>query len=109
MPPDVSFGLYVCLISAVAAERMIELLISRRHQERLLARGAYEADAEGYPPMVAFQVLFIAACPIETLALGRPFVSWIGVPMLALVACAMALRYWAVATLGDRWTTRVIV
>ena len=28
--------------------------------------------------------------------------------MLALVAGAMALRYWAIATLGGRWTTRVV-
>jgi methyltransferase len=28
--------------------------------------------------------------------------------MLAVVAVAMALRYWAIATLGERWNTRVI-
>ena len=29
--------------------------------------------------------------------------------MALLVVLAMALRYWTIATLGDRWTTRVLV
>jgi methyltransferase len=28
--------------------------------------------------------------------------------MAALLAAAQALRYWAIATLGERWTTRII-
>ena len=33
----------------------------------------------------------------------------LGFPMLGLVASTMALRYWAIAALGRRWTTRVVV
>jgi methyltransferase len=39
----------------------------------------------------------------------RPFLPWLGWPMLALVVASQALRWWCVATLGHQWNTRVIV
>jgi methyltransferase len=52
---------------------------------------------------------FLVCCAVEVFALERPLV-----PALAAVAGAallgtMALRYWAVTALGDRWNTRVLV
>jgi methyltransferase len=41
--------------------------------------------------------------------LHRPFIAWLGWPMLALVALSQALRWWCVTTLGRRWNTLVIV
>jgi methyltransferase len=59
--------------------------------------------------MVALHTAFLVAAPLEVALLERPFLPWLGWPMLALVAGAMALRYWAIATLGERWSTRVLV
>jgi methyltransferase len=42
-------------------------------------------------------------------ALHRPFLPWIGWPMLVVVAISQVLRWWCVTTLGRRWNTRVIV
>jgi len=36
-------------------------------------------------------------------------VPWLGWPMLALVLASQGLRWWCIATLGERWNTRVIV
>ena len=104
-----SQALFLALVGAVALERLGELAISRRHERRLLARGAVEAGAGHYPLMVAVHVALLVAAPAEVLLLRRPFLPWLGWPMLALVAATMALRYWVVATLGERWTTRVFV
>ena len=104
-----SRALFVLLIAAVAAERLVELVISRRHERALRARGAVEAGASHYPLMVGLHVALLAGAPAEVLLLDRPFLPWLGWPMLALVAATMALRYWVVATLGERWTTRVLV
>lgn len=101
--------LYLLLVLVVAAERLVELVISRRHERSLIARGGSEAGAGHYPWMVAFHSLFLVACPLEVFLLDRPFLPALGLPMLALVAGAMALRYWAISTLGEHWTTRVIV
>lgn len=104
-----SQSLYLGLLLVVAAERLVELVISRRHERTLVARGGREAGAGHYPLMVAFHTLFLVGCPLEVFLLGRPFLPALGWPMLALLLGTMALRYWVIATLGEHWTTRVIV
>jgi len=104
-----SRALFLLLIAAVALERLVELVISRRHERALRARGAVEAGASHYPLMVALHAALLAGAPAEVLLLDRPFLPGLGWPMLALVAATMTLRYWVIATLGERWTTRVLV
>ena len=104
-----SRALFTLLIAAVALERLVELVISRRHEESLRARGAVEAGAGHYPVMVAVHAALLVAAPAEVWLLDQPFLPWLGWPMLALVAATMALRYWVIATLGERWATRVLV
>jgi methyltransferase len=84
-------------------------VLSRRHERALRARGAVEAGAAHYPLMVAVHAAMLGGAGGEVLLLDRPFLPWLGWPMLAVVAATMALRYWVVATLGERWTTRVLV
>lgn len=104
-----SRALFLVLVAAVAVERLVELVISRRHERALRARGAVEAGAGHYPLMVGLHAALLVGAPAEVLLLDRPFLPWLGWPMLAVVAATMALRYWVVATLGERWTTRVLV
>ena len=104
-----SRALFVLLIAAVALERLGELVLSRLHERTLRARGAVETGAGHYPLMVAVHVALLLGAPAEVLLLERPFLPWLGWPMLALVAATMSLRYWVVATLGERWATRVLV
>lgn len=101
--------LFTLLIAAVGLERLVELLISRRHEHALRARGAVEAGAGHYPVMVAIHAALLVAAPAEVWLLDRPFLPWLGWPMLAVVAATMALRYWVIATLEERWATRVLV
>ena len=70
---------------------------------RLLARGAYEVGASHYPFMVAMHATWLAALWI--FGLGRP----LSLPFLALFIVLQLGRVWVLATLGERWTTRIIV
>jgi methyltransferase len=101
--------LYTLLVALVAVQRLVELRVSRRHERALRARGAVEAGAGHYPVMVALHTLFLAACMAEVWLLGRPFLPSLGWPALAVLLLAQALRYWTISTLGERWTTRVLV
>jgi methyltransferase len=101
--------LYLLLIGAVVLERLLELLLTSRNLAWARERGAREHGRDHYPWMVAVHASFLVACPAEVIALDRPFLPWLGVPMLALAAAAMALRYWAIAALGRRWTTKIVV
>ena len=59
--------------------------------------------------MIAVHAALLLGCVVEVWALHRPFIPWLGWPMLALVALSQALRWWCVRTLGRRWNTQVIV
>ena len=100
--------LYTLLVAAVAVARLAELRIAERHRRAILARGGFEAGAEHYPWMVLLHTAFLIACPAEVWLLDRPFLPALGFPMLVLLLLAMGLRWWVMATLGERWTTRIL-
>jgi methyltransferase len=99
---------YTGLILLVAVARLAELQISARHVRLARARGGIEAGASHYPAMVALHAGFLVACPAEAWLFDRPWIPALGVPMLGLLGGAFAVRGWAIAALGDRWSTRVI-
>lgn len=101
-------ALYTVLVLAVAAGRLVELRIAERHRRALLARGGFEASPEHYRWMVLLHTAFLFSCPLEVWLLDRPFLPGLAVSMLALLALAVALRWWVIATLGERWTTRIV-
>jgi methyltransferase len=96
----------VAFLAVLAAQRAGELVHSARNQRRLLARGGREHAGGHFPLLVLVHGLFPLALAGEVLALGaRPGPLW---PLwLGLWLAAQALRYWAVATLGERWTVRI--
>jgi methyltransferase len=100
---------YYLLILAVGIERLVELLVAKRNARWALAHGGKEFGHNHYPVMVVLHTALLLGCVIEVWALHRPFLPWIGWPMLAVVAVSQVLRWWCVTTLGRRWNTRVIV
>jgi methyltransferase len=112
VPPQLSQSveLYLALIVLVALERLAELYLSARNARRAQARGGVEAESRAfYAAMVALHAGFLVAAPLEVVYFERRFEPLLGYPMLALAALAMALRWWAIASLGERWNTRVVV
>ena len=91
------------LLAWVTLQRLLELLYSSRNTRRLLAQGAVERSPGHYPLIVATHALWLAG--LWWLAPGRPLnFDW-----LALFLVLQAGRIWVLATLGPRWTTRIIV
>lgn len=105
----VSRVLYLGLVGLVAVQRLAELRLAGHNTRRLLAAGAVEHGRGHYPVMVALHTLFLVACPAEVWLLERPLVPPLAGAMLLALAGSTALRYWAIASLGERWTTRVLV
>jgi methyltransferase len=101
--------IYWAALAVIALERAAELTVSRRHAAASLRHGGREYGAGHFPVMVALHAGLLAGCVIEPLAAHRTFIPALGWPMLAVAAAANALRWWCVATLGPRWTARVIV
>ncbi len=105
----VSRWLYLGLILLVIFQRLTELRLAKRNERLARAAGAIEVGAGHYPWMVVSHALFLTSCVLEVWLLERPFVPRAAGAMLLLLAVATGLRYWAITTLGERWTTRILV
>jgi len=100
---------FLLLIALVAVERLLELVVSRRNLAWSLARGGSEHGRGHYPFMVVLHTSLLVGAVVEVAVADRPFLPWLGWPMLALVVAAQALRWWCIRTLGPRWNTRIVV
>lgn len=101
-------ALYLGFLALLAAERIGELALSRRNARRAFARGAVEVGQGHYRVMAAFHTLFLLACGAQA-ALWERAAGPLEWAALGGAVAAQALRYWAIATLGDRWNVRIIV
>lgn len=100
---------YTFLIGAVAIERFSELVVSQRNLAWSRAQGGVELGAGHYPAMVVLHTGLLIGCLAEVVFLHRPFLPWLGWPMLAILLAAQGLRWWCITTLGRQWNTRVVV
>jgi methyltransferase len=91
------------LLGYVTLERVAELIWSARNSIALRAQGAVEHGVGHYPFMVALHFTWLAG--LWMLAWGRPLNG----AVVAAFVLVQALRFWVVASLGRRWTTRVLV
>jgi len=99
---------YLALLGAVALERSAEMVLSARNLRRAKARGGRESGQALYPLMVIFHAALLPALAVAALLRPSPPspLAWLAV---AGVFLAQGLRWWAVASLGDRWNTRVVI
>lgn len=101
--PSVGVSGPIIILALVTLQRLAELVIARRNTKALLARGAHEVSPGHYPLIVAVHASWLAA--LWWLAPGKP-INWLLIGIFALLQLG---RLWVLATLGRRWTTRIIV
>lgn len=93
----------IALLTFVTLQRLAELVHARRNTAALLARGAREYAPEHYPLMVAMHAAWLIG--LWLLAIGRSVdPAW-----FLLFMVLQGLRLWVLATLKERWTTRIII
>ncbi len=95
--------LAVAILVFVTLQRLGELMLARRNTARLLARGAIEVAPGHYPLIVLMHGAWLAG--LWYLAPALP----VSPGWLAVFAALQLLRLWVLASLGPRWTTRIIV
>lgn len=91
------------LVAFLIVQRLAELALAQRNTARLIAAGGVEFGAAHYPLMVGLHAFWLGGL----LLLGHdqpvePF--W-----LVVFVLLQAGRLWVIASLGRRWTTRIIV
>jgi methyltransferase len=91
------------ILALVTLQRLGELILARANTKKLMARGATEIAPGHYPVLVAMHAAWLMALwlwgrdqPVDPLA-------------LSIFIVLQGLRAWVIATLGARWTTRIVV
>ena len=91
------------ILALVTLQRLGELVLAERNTRRLCAKGAHEVGRGHYGFVVAVHAGWLAA--LWLLGPGPP----IHILPLILFIALQAARLWVIASLGERWTTRIIV
>jgi methyltransferase len=93
----------LALLILVTLQRIGELAWSRRNTRRLKVRGAIEVGASHYGLIVFVHAAWLLG--LWVLAWDRPLMlGWAGIYITL-----QAARIWVLASLGDRWTTRIVI
>ena len=93
----------ITILAIVTVQRLAELWLSARNTRRLLAEGGREFGRWHYPLIVALHAFWLGT--LWLLAPGHA----INPGLLFLFALLQLARIWVIASLGRRWTTRIIV
>lgn len=100
--------LTITVLAAVLVMMLGELWLSRSNERWMFARGAVVTADPAYKLMrLAYPGAFVAMA-IEGVLVDRP-ADAIALTGVVVLVAAKALKFWAIASLGKRWTYRVLV
>jgi methyltransferase len=92
----------IVILALVTLQRLSELIIARRNTLGLLAKSAIEHGASHYPVMVLLHASWLV---------GLWWFGWNALviwPLMIIYFALQGFRIWILATLGARWTTRIM-
>jgi methyltransferase len=92
------------VLGCVVVQRIAELAVAATNTRRLREAGAVEVDRRGYLWFVLLHAAWLLSLFLLVPANAAP--SWV---LLGIFAMLQLGRLWVIATLGRRWTTRIIV
>ena len=89
---DLSVIAFLGLLVAVALLRIVELQISRRHQQEMIARGAAKVEEPRFRWMVLLHTAVLIGAALEVVLLRRPFIPILAAIMFVIFLAAEVLR-----------------
>lgn len=104
----VSRAVFTVLVLIVAAQRLAELAVSRRHDVQLRARGAVEHAPWQVPMLAVLHGGWLVGMVGEVWWRQPPFNPTLGLVAFLVFLIGQGLRLAAMRTLGDRWSIRVL-
>jgi methyltransferase len=98
-----AFSSGAILLAYLTVQRLAELWWAKQNEARLMALSGIEYGRSHLPLMILFHAAWMAG--LWLLAYDRP----VDPVFLALFVVLQMGRFWVLATLGRRWTIRIIV
>jgi methyltransferase len=105
---ELSVIAYLGLLVLVALLRIVELQISRRHQQEMVSRGAARVNDPRFRWMVLLHTGVLLGAAAEVVFLHRPFIPVLAAVGFAIFLAANAVRWWVIRTLGQHWNVQVV-
>lgn len=100
--------IFFILISLVILQRIVEVIIAKRNEKKMLSKGAYEVGQSHYPYMMALHISFFVSLIVEVLFFNKSISPLF--PLFFLIFLfVQAFRIWCLTTLGPFWNTKIIV
>ncbi|HET7615661.1 MAG TPA: isoprenylcysteine carboxylmethyltransferase family protein, partial [Bacillales bacterium] len=96
------------LLVFIILQRLTELVIAKRNERWMKARGAFEAGADHYKWIVTVHVLFLLSLIGEVAVFGSRPAFWWPLPFF-LFAAAQVMRFWVLFAMGRFWNTKIII
>ena len=97
------------IVLLVGLQRLLELGWAHSNLARLVARGGVVVEDDGFGALVGVQVAWWMLMAAERGLHGARMPPGLFLPLLGAALAVEALRGWVLATLGRRWTVRVVV
>ena len=105
----VSLWGFTVLVGMLAVQRLWELCLSRRNEIRMRKHGGFERFPEHFRFMVVLHFSWFAAMLVEVWYLQTAPSLWLMLVALLGLLAGQVLRYLAILTLAERWSTRIYV
>ena len=83
--------LFLIIIALVIVQRLVEVLIAKNNEKRMLIQGAYEVGASHYPYMLAMHISFFISLIAEVVILEQGY-SPLFLLLLAIFLVVQCLR-----------------
>jgi len=96
---------FLGLLLAVAALRIVELQISKRHQKQIVADGGAKVTDPKFLWMVCCTLRCSLALP-SSCFLHRSFIPWLAAISFALLIVANVIRWWSFERSANTGTCR---
>jgi methyltransferase len=101
-------ALLLGLFVAIAIQRITELRLAKRNLQWALEQGGRLIEEPHYWMFFVLHTGWLLAWPLEAWFRGPDLAP--GWPVwLTIFVLAESLRYWAIASLGPRWNTKIVV
>lgn len=102
-----SAWVFAGLMLLVALQRLVELRLSRRHEEQLVRLGAIEHAPAQVRAMQALHGCWFVSMLLEVVLWQPPWRPWLSALAVLVFSVGQALRVSAMRALGQRWSVRI--
>ena len=105
----VSLWGFTVLVGMLAAQRLWELGLSHRNEIGMRQHGGFERFPDHYRFMVALHFSWFVAMLVEVWYLQTAPSLWLLIVAFIGLLVGQVLRYLAIQTLAERWSTRIYI